>query len=202
VLAGRQEILDDFEDTFSGASSAAGLTVLLSGQHGMGKTVMLDAYERTTRDDGWLTISESSSPGLLDHLWKDHLPPLLQQESGKLLKKIASANLPAGAGGVSFTDRYPAESTLRSEIDELTDWLDPNGRGLAITVDEVQAADLEELRKLGEFAQFARREERPLAFGFSGLSTPVEELLDQPGTTFLRRAEHYRIGPLMPADGL
>lgn len=195
VLVGRDELLEDFEDAFYGEHDPSGLTVLLSGQRGMGKTVLLDAYRHAAEAAEWVVITESSSSGLLDRLAHDHLPRLLQKHSGRSSMQVEAASLsvgPVGAGG-SWSARYPAESTVRSQISDLTDALHDSGRGLAITVDEIQAADLEELRKLGEIIQYARREERLLAFAAAGLSTPVEELLDHPGATFLRRAEHHTI---------
>jgi hypothetical protein len=196
LLAGRDPLLDEFDDTFDGFLDPTGLTVLLSGQRGMGKTVLLDAYRRAAEAAGWLVITESSSNGLLDRLTRDHLPRLLQRHSAQSTTRLESASGSIGpiGGGASWTERHPAESTLRSQITELTDALLPEDRGLVITVDEVQAADIEDLRKLGEIIQYGRREERLLAFAAAGLSTPIEELLDHPGATFLRRAEHHPIG--------
>lgn len=202
LLVGRDELLDEFEDTFDGNLDPAGLTVLLSGQRGMGKTVLLDSYQKAAANAGWLVIAESSSSGLLDRLARDHLPRLLQRSSDKPPARFESLNGaigPVGAGG-SWVDRYPAESTLRSQVAELTDSLQPSGRGLLITVDEVQAADIEDLRKIGEIIQHGRREERLLAFAAAGLSTPIEKLLDHPGATFLRRAEHHVVGRVSRAD--
>lgn len=193
---GRDELLDEFDEAFADSMDPTGLTVLLSGQRGMGKTVLLDAYRHAAETDGWLVITESSSSGLLDRLTRDHLPRLLQQDSGNPPIQLESADLevgPVGAGG-SWTDRYPAESTLRSQVTELTDALAPRGSGLVLSIDEIQAADVEELRKLGEIVQYARREARPFAFAAAGLSTPIEELLDHEGTTFLRRADHHNVG--------
>ncbi|UQN31773.1 ATP-binding protein [Brachybacterium kimchii] len=202
VLVGRDELVDEFADTFDGILDPAGLTVLLSGQRGMGKTVLLDSYRRAAEGAGWLVITESSSSGLLERLTRDHLPRLLQAHSDESPARLASASGTIGplGGGASWTERYPAESTLRSQITELTDALRPSGRGLVITVDEVQAADIEDLRKLGEIIQYGRREDRLLAFAAAGLSTPIEELLDHPGTTFLRRAEHHPVGRVSRAE--
>lgn len=202
LLVGRDELLDEFEDAFDGHLDPSGLTVLLSGQRGMGKTVLLDAYRNAAEAAGWLVITESSSNGLLARLTYDHLPRLLQEHSDKGPTRLESANLTLGpvGGGGTWADRYPAESTLRSQINELTDALRASGRGVVITVDEIQAADVEELRKLGEIIQYARREERLLAFAAAGLSTPIEELLDHPGATFLRRAEHHVVGPVSRGD--
>src|SRR5699024_8496589 len=202
VLVGRDELLDEFEDTFEGVLDPTGLTILLSGQRGIGKTVLLDAYARAAEAAGWLVISDASSDGLLDRLTRDHLPRLLQTYGERSRMKLTSGNVsigPIGAGG-GWDDRHPAESTLRSQVAELTDALRPSGRGLVITVDEIQSAALDELHKLGEVLQYARRENRMLAFAGAGLSTPVEELLDHPGATFLRRAEHHTIGPVSRTD--
>lgn len=202
VLVGRDPLVDEFEDTFDGLLDPTGLTVLLSGQRGMGKTVLLDAYARAAQSAGWLVISDASSEGLLDRLSRDHLPRLLQAHADHSRTKLTSGSIslgPVGAGG-AWDDRYPAESTLRSQIAELTDALRPSGRGLVITVDEIQSTALAELRKLGEILQYARREDRMLAFAGAGLSTPIEELLDHPGATFLRRAEHHTIGPVSRSD--
>lgn len=202
LLVGRDQLLDEFEDAFDGILDPAGLTVLLSGQRGMGKTVLLDSYRRAAESAGWLVITESSSAGLLERLTRDHLPRLLRDHSDEPRTRLESASGTVGplGGGVSWTERYPAESTLRSQITELTDALRPSGRGLVITIDEVQAADIEDLRKVGEIIQYGRREERLLAFMGAGLSTPIEELLDHPGATFLRRAEHYPVGRVSRAD--
>lgn len=196
LLVGRDELVDEFEDTFDGVLDPAGLTVLLSGQRGMGKTVLLDSYRRSAEDAGWLVITESSSSGLLDRLTRDHLPRLLQRHSEESPIRVDSLSGSVGAlgAGGSWAERYPAESALRAQISELTEYLRPSGRGLVITVDEVQAADIEDLRKLGEIIQYGRREERMLAFAAAGLSTPIEQLLDHPGATFLRRAEHHSVG--------
>lgn len=202
LLVGRDELLDEFEDTFDGVSGPSGMTVLLSGQRGMGKTVLLDAYRKAAEDAGWLVVTESSSDGLLERLTRDHLPRLLQTHSHQTRTRLDSAHLSVGpvGGGGAWADRFPAESTLRSQINELTDALGASGLGVVITVDEIQAADVEELRKVGEIIQYARREERLLAFAAAGLSTPIEELLDHPGATFLRRAEHHVVGPVNRAD--
>lgn len=202
VLVGRDDLADEFEDVFDGVIDPSGLTVLLSGQRGMGKTVLLDAYRKAAEAAGWLVITESSSEGLLERLTHDHLPRLLQVHSDKAPTTLTSASGGLGplSAGAEWQERYPAESTLRSQIAELTDSIHAAGRGLVLTIDEIQAADIEELRKIGEIVQYARREKRLLGFAAAGLSSPIEDLLDHPGTTFLRRAEHHTIGPVSRAD--
>ena len=196
ILIGREAILADFASAFSSGPGDPSLSVLITGQRGMGKTVLLDAYELAARENGWVVASESSSPGLLDRLTQDHLPRLIQQISPESRNKVTSRG--GSAFNVSYQsgweERYPAETTLRSQVVELTDYLAERGSGLVITVDEVQSTDAEELRKLGEIVQHARRENRLVGFAAAGLTNAMDEFLSHDGVTFLRRAERYQIG--------
>ena len=198
IIVGRDAILDAFAEPFNTLNPGApGLTVLIDGERGMGKTVLLNEYEAAARQEGWLVISESGSPGLLDRLVRDHLPRLLADHDpqGRTRLTAAGATVAAlGSVNATWADRHPAESTLRSQVAELTDLLRPHETGLVITVDEVHASETEELRKLGEVLQFARREQRLVGFAAAGLSSYLAALLNHPGTTFLRRAERFAIG--------
>lgn len=200
-LAGRDELLDAFEDAFDGLTGVAGHTYLFSGQRGMGKTVLLDFYAASAERARWEVIKDSSSSGLLDRLTRDHMPRLLQGLTGDQARVTSfSAGLGPVSGSATWTDRHPAESTLRSQLLDAATRLHDSGRGLVITVDEIHAIDIEELRKLAEVIQLARREQWPVAFGAAGLSTPIAELLEHDGTTFLRRAEHVSVGPISDDD--
>lgn len=203
VLVGRDAILSGIEAGFDDGSGSPVRTVLFTGARGMGKTVMLNEYEELARVRGWLVISEGASVGLLERLTRDHLPRLLSEASGDSPSRLTSAGvtLPVVGGGasVAWQERYPAESTLRAQITRLTDVLREHETGLVITVDEIQSADREELRKLGEVLQHARREERDLAFAGAGLNAAVDQLLNDDVVTFLRRAERYDLG-CVPLD--
>lgn len=198
IIVGRDAILDAFAEPFSTLNPGTpGLTVLIDGERGMGKTVLLNEYESAARQEGWLVISEGGSPGLLDRLVHDHLPRLLAEHDPQGRTRLTAAGATVtGLGSVNatWTERHPAESTLRSQIAELTDLLRPHETGLVVTVDEVHAANADELRKLGEVLQFARREQRLVGFAAAGLSSYLDAFLNHPGTTFLRRAERYTIG--------
>ncbi len=204
VIVGRDPILDGFGDAFAHLNPGApGLTVLIDGERGMGKTVLLNEYEAAAREQGWLAISESGSPGLLDRLSHDHLPRLLAEHDPQGRTRLTSASAGVAAVGsvaITWTDRHPAESSLRSQLTDLTDLLRPHDTGVVVTVDEIHAADTEELRKLGEILQFSRRERRLVGFAAAGLSSHLDRFLAHPGTTFLRRAERHTIGDVRLTD--
>lgn len=193
VLVGRDDVLDEIRDTFDDGPHSPTRTVLFTGARGVGKTVMLNELEDHARHLGWLVISEAASAGLLDRLTRSHLPALLTQHSGKGPRKLTSGGPSTPVGGISggWEHRYPVESTLRTQINELTDVLRRHQTGLLITVDEIQGADPDELRKLGELLQLTRREGRDLAFGGAGLTRAVTDLLNDNVITFLRRAERF-----------
>lgn len=193
VLVGRDEVLDTIRDSFDDGPHSPARTVLFTGARGVGKTVMLNELEDHARRLGWLVISEVASAGLLDRLTRSHLPRLLTAHDPRSSTKLSSAEIRTPIGGVQaqWQDRYPVESTLRTQISDLTDLLRIHETGLLLTVDEIQSADPEDLRKLGEVLQLARREGRDLAFGGAGLSRAVTDLLNDDVVTFLRRAERF-----------
>ena len=201
VLAGRDAALAAFRDSFSGGAGAPARTVLVVGSRGLGKTVMLNEFEDAALRAGWLAVSESSSPGLLQRLTRDHLPRLLREHARPRagLTGLSATLGPVGVGA-AWEPGPPPESTLRAQINELTDRLADQGGGLALTVDEIQDADVAEMRKIGEILQFSRREGRALAFAGAGLRTGVGALVRSPGATFLRRAMRIDLRDLTGAQ--
>ena len=201
VLAGRDAALAAFRDSFSGGAGAPARTVLVVGSRGLGKTVMLNEFEDAALRAGWLAVSESSSPGLLQRLTRDHLPRLLREHARPRARLTSLSATPGPVGvGAAWEPGPPPESTLRAQINELTDRLADQGGGLALTVAEIQDADVAELRKIGEVLQFSRREGRALAFAGAGLRTGVGALVRSPGATFLRRAMRIDLRDLTGAQ--
>ena len=201
VLAGRDAALAAFRDSFSGGAGAPARTVLVVGSRGLGKTVMLNEFEDAALRAGWLAVSESSSPGLLQRLTRDHLPRLLREHARPRARLTGLSATPGPLDvGAAWEPGPPPESTLRAQINELTDRLADQGGGLALTVDEIQDADVAELRKIGEVLQFSRREGRALAFAGAGLRTGVGALVRSPGATFLRRAMRIDLRDLTGAQ--
>lgn len=78
LLVGRDADLQDFLEGLCGGPGAPERATLVTGLRGTGKTVMLNAYEDLARDEGWLVISETATPNLLDRITHQHLPALLQ----------------------------------------------------------------------------------------------------------------------------
>jgi type II secretory pathway predicted ATPase ExeA len=83
--------------------------------------------------------------------------------------------------------------SLRSAFEEMCK---KGGRGLLITLDEVQDASFNEMRALSVAIQHEIREEGNIAFVFVGLPSMVESVVNGRTLTFLRRAVPVELGPV------
>lgn len=197
LLAGRDELVADFTDALLDGPGAAGRATLYTGARGAGKTVMLNEIEDRARSEGWLTVSETATGGLIDRLTRSRLPELLRAfDPAAVRTRLTGLSIPLSGGGVTWErlEEHVAEADLRSQINLLTDLLSENGAGLLITLDEIHRNEIEELRQLAAIVQHAFREDRELAFAAAGLSSSISDLLRDEVLTFLRRADLHHLG--------
>ncbi|RYF53146.1 MAG: ATP-binding protein [Comamonadaceae bacterium] len=201
-LVGRADLVADFGDALDDGPGAPGRATIYTGARGVGKTVMLNEAEAQARSRGWLVVSETATPGLVDRLTGEHLPRLLREhgDSGGTKRRLSGITA-AGLGGVNWTttDSSPPAVSLRHQIEELTDALAEHETGLLITVDEIHRKLADDLRALGAIVQHAFREERELAFVAAGLPASISDLLNDDVLTFLRRADRHSLGAV-PLD--
>jgi hypothetical protein len=163
---------------------------------------MLNEAESQARQRGWVTISETAVPGLVDRLTAHRLPEVAAAlELSKTGRRVTGVAFPFQLGGITW--QPPAAEhrpDLRAQLAALTDHLAGHGTGLLLTVDELHRADRAGLRELAATIQHCFREERPIAFAGAGLPTAVADLLNDDVLTFLRRADRYHLGAVDPAD--
>lgn len=200
VLAGRDELIAQFDEGIEDGPGAAARATLYTGARGTGKTVLLNAVEEEARSRGWLVISETATPGFIERLASDHLPRALASVDPEAMKRrLTSIQAPLNLGGVGWTtdDQHRPRPSLRSQIELLTDLLAENETGLLITLDEIHHQihhhQKSELREFGTIVQHAFREARELAFVAAALPAAVNDLLNDSVLTFLRRADHHHL---------
>ena len=63
------------------------------------------------------------------------------------------------------------------------------GKGLLVTIDEIQDASYDDIRAIATAVQFLIRDEQNIALVFAGITTGVLDLLNGKAMTFLRRAK-------------
>lgn len=199
VLVGRQSDIEDFSYALDDGVGAPDRLMYLTGARGVGKTVMLNALGDVARKLDWLVIDETAENGFLSRLigtlsngskhalssWK--LPSASLDVSGTPIQ--AGLDL----GEVSFA---ASEQTLdfRNAMTNRLNGLEKHNRGILITLDEVQASNIREIRSLAVAVQHLIREQRNIAFIFAGLPSMVEDVINDNVLTFLRRAERKHLG--------
>ncbi len=189
VLIGRDAVIEDFEEGLDNGAGAPGRLMLITGNRGYGKTVLLRELERIAAERGWTVISDSASLGLCDRMadaLRSNRPVVTSMEIGPSF------------GRMSVEAARTKGETLRTLVNGRLKRLDP-GKGVLLAVDEAQAASIEELAALAVLYQqvlgdqdatgLPDGEQRGLALVFAGLPSMVDDLLEEPSVTFLRRAQ-------------
>lgn len=197
LLAGRDELIEEFTNALKGGPGAAGRATLYTGARGVGKTVMLNEIEAAAQAQGWVIISETATPGLSKRLTESRLPSLLRDfDPDSVRRRLSGFSLPVTGGGITWDtlQSHLAKTDLRSQITLLTDLLSENETGLLITLDEIHNSQIAELRDLAAIVQHAFREDRELAFAAAGLTSSISDLLNDEVLTFLRRADRHHLG--------
>lgn len=195
VLAGREDLLQDFDVALDEGPGSPLRSLLVSGARGMGKTVMLNELEDIARTRGWLVLRLPEGDRMLEELEVSTVPALLAEHDDRAVRRRLTGGGVGAVGSVSTSveDRYPVRHSLARLLERLSDVLAEHETGLLFTLDEVQAATPD---VVGEFAgtyQHLVRDDREVAFVAAGLPTGIDALLRQAGTTFLRRAERVHL---------
>ena len=163
---------------------------------------MLNEAETQARQRGWVVVSETAVPGLIDRLTAQRLPEVAASlELSATGRRVTAVAFPFHLGGLTWQPPTAEDRPdLRAQLTALTDHLADHGTGLLLTVDELHRADRAGLRELAATIQHLFREERSIAFAGAGLPTAVADLLNDDVLTFLRRADRYHLGDADPAD--
>ncbi|PLS29632.1 ATP-binding protein [Bifidobacterium parmae] len=192
ILIGRDGVLDDFLEGLDDGSGAPGRLMRVTGARGVGKTVLLAEFRRIAEERGWLTISETASKGMAQRLL-DHLKPA----KGTFEFTVEPSVNAFGVGGSLGAMRYERQRMpldLRDAMSLRLDALERRDAGLLVTVDEVQAADRDDMVAIATAMQHMVSDDRNVAFVFAGLPSMASKWLNDEVMTFLRRAQPERLG--------
>ena len=203
LLVGRESVLEEFVEALEDGPGSSGRATLYTGARGAGKTVMLNAVEDRAREQGWLVISETATPGFVERMTQQHLPKLLRDfDPDAVQRRMKGLTAPMSVGRVDWDtiERHVVQAGLRNQVEVLTDLLAEHETGVLITLDEIHQNQLAELRELATTVQHAFREGRELAFAGAGLAASVSDVVNDDVLTFLRRAERHSLGSVARAD--
>src|SRR6478672_2984113 len=103
LLAGRDTEILAFGDALDARPGAPGRATLYTGLRGIGKTVMLNEAETQARQRGWVVVSETAVPGLVDRLTAHRLPETAAQLGmASTGRKATAVALPFHLGGITW----------------------------------------------------------------------------------------------------
>ncbi|PWG58898.1 ATP-binding protein [Bifidobacterium catulorum] len=200
ILIGRQPIIDDFSEALDNGVGAPGRIMLVTGQRGFGKTVMLTEFRRIAKSHGWETIGETASEGLVTRLLQALSPTTgMRLNQADISPSIGIAGVATASIGQAHFSVAANPLTLRNALNKrLASRKIAKGKGILITIDETQAATHEDLVAIATAIQHViadgdenntpEADRKGVAIVFAGLPYMVNELLDNKVTTFLRRA--------------
>ncbi|WP_333619957.1 ATP-binding protein [Dietzia sp.] len=211
IVAGRDMHVGRIRDAMV---DGGGEHFLIRGHRGMGKTVLLSLARDAALEQGWLPLSTTASANLVDKLVDSEIPEMLRAlEGGKTERAQVTGVQIASVGQISTTRKqiHPSKPTLESRLRELVDTAGAAaghsgghsaGRptGVLLSVDEMHRQALDDLAEVAAVTQALTREDFPIVFVGAGLPPNVHALLEEPRTTFLRRALTVELGPLGEAD--
>lgn len=188
-LIGRDGAVELFREGLENGAGAPGRLLRVTGARGTGKTVMLGEFRRIVGEamSRWAVVSETASPGFAGRV--------LEALSDRGV--LSSVRIQPSAFGVSLGSLEIERASLG--LTEAMMSATARGRGLLITLDEVQDAALEETRALAIAVQNVIGEDRDIALAIAGLPTAIDGVVDGEALTFLRRAEPVELGPI-PVD--
>ena len=174
--------------------------VVLLGQRGYGKTVLLWEIADRARERGFVVATPTSvREGLLERVVEK-----LQEDGQSLLDTIQARPSGVGVGALGFSaslqfshdDRAnSAEHRLTAICRKLTG----HNLGALILVDELQANSVEVRHLVGTYQELVG-EGLDVAMVLAGLPSCVSGTLNDKVLTFLNRARKYELGPLAAGD--
>ncbi|CAB0566843.1 ATP-binding protein [Corynebacterium diphtheriae] len=204
-LAGRRHEIEDFAEALDDGPGAHERISLITGLHGVGKTVLLNAFEEEARARSWWVISETATAGFTERI----IDALFRKASEILhthRRKLSGITLPS-IGGIQFSDilEHQPKITLRSVLTEILSWQEEIDRklgqdsvGLLITLDELHYHRREEVIDFGATIQHLVREDLNFSVAMAGIPQSIKPLLaSEEGknpVTFLRRANRIDLG--------
>lgn len=207
VLVGRDDVLSDFEAALFDGPGAHERISVVTGARGIGKTVLLNAFEDLARQQGWRVFSETATAGFPVRLRDSMFRELQSFAIDGLRPKLTSLKFGSVGIGLDHELRHQPELRLReiwtklldaqSELDARTGQ-DPVG--VLITLDEMHHLHRAEVIDFVVAVQHLIREEREIAVVMAGIPPAVKPLLasndDQNPITFLRRANRLQLGSI------
>ena len=196
-LVGRELVLKQIEMAFQSLPGSRERAMIIFGQRGSGKTVLLLEIAERAKKRGFIvtnpTVVSNGLRGRIIEKLMEECPDYLPGSGNKVTGGNVSV-LGFGAG-IQFNDQHPEEKSFSWKINEYCKRANADHHGVMILIDEVRS-NSEELRELIIAYQEMVGAGLDVSIVFAGLPMAISMLLNDHVLTFLNRAEKIELQPL------
>lgn len=199
-LVGRELILRQFVSGLQTEPGNRDRAVVMLGQRGSGKTVLLwELADRATELGFAVATPTVTSDGMLERIVEK-----LQESGAQYVKAPATHVSGASVGAMGFTvglefSREAQGKSFAFKLTQLARALTSRGHGLLILIDELQA-NSPDIRQIVTVYQELVGERLNVAMVLAGLPGAVSATLNDKVLTFLNRARKVSLPPLALGD--
>ncbi|MBQ9058877.1 MAG: ATP-binding protein [Atopobiaceae bacterium] len=196
-LVGREDILNLFQQALAAQPGSRDRALLLLGQRGYGKTVLLWELADCARDTGFVVASPTTASFDMTQRIIEKIQDDGQRYISEKERRVSGGSVGAlgFSMGLQFTQEVQDAKSFQFKLTKLCRRLNDRGHGLAIFVDEVQASS-DPLRQLAVAYQELVGEGANIALVMAGLPGAMSATLNDRVMTFLNRARKKTLPPL------
>lgn len=194
VIAGREDIIASLSEALESDAISPELCSIITGVRGSGKTTLLRHLSFCAEQLGWVVASTTAEKGMLKDLLvkaKTSAAHLVEKKEQRKITQVGIGSI----GSVAWETTSDEDSNWRSKITLLLDELSKTNTGILFVVDEIDAS-LEEMTQLATVFQLLVGENKKVALFMAGLLYHVSSLLLGKTTSFLRRAQQFKLGSI------
>lgn len=202
-MGGRDHLVAEIDAALGTGPTHPAFTTLVTGERGMGKTVLLNEIEDLAHRRGGRVMDATATDGVfIEELIEGGLELLEELPTDHPGITGAQARVPGLGGGVERSppvrrDESVRNTAFRAILKELATHFSAMESGLLITVDEMHTEDIAETRRCGAVIQkITRRGRQPVAFVGAGLPRLIDDLMSGDAATFLQRCHRLQVGSL------
>ena len=202
-LAGRRELIHELNHAYENAPGDPALTSILIGARGTGKTALLSYMQRDVEQRDWIAVGVACVNGMMEDIYEQTIRESrhLIGGTGKGVSRVSvkgSIGILSGEIGFDKSDSGVTPN-WRSRMTDLLEELNGQGKGLLITIDEVNPS-LQEMIDFTAQYQLFLREERKIGLLMAGLPSQISSLLKDKSVSFLRRSSQYSLASIPDDD--
>ena len=201
-LVGRGQVIATFLSGLEQEPGNRDRAMLMLGQRGSGKTVLLWELADRARKLGFVVATPTvASEDMLERIVEKIQEAGEQYVNKRRLPKLTGGSLSAFgfSAGLEFTRDVQETKSFQFKLTQLARTLTEQGHGILILVDELQA-NSSEIRQLVTAYQELVGERLTVALVMAGLPGAVSATLNDRVLTFLNRARKVTLGPLALGD--